>query len=365
MDESFIYGLALTMIPSIGSVRAKRLVDQAGSIPEVFTKGREELDVSPALFSSLQGISSYLAEAGKAYDSACEKGIQCISIDSPLYPRRLLECPDAPIVLFYCGNADLNSAHIPNLVGTREATGYGKECCSRILEELASYCSDILVVSGLAYGIDIVAHREALRLGLNTVGVLAHGLDRIYPHLHRSTASQMVKQGGLLTEYPFGTKPDRFNFVARNRIIAGLSDVTVVIESAEKGGSLITAELADSYHRECFALPGRLSDPFSRGCNKLIGEQRARCFQSVNDLLSVMGWEQNKKQKKSTQLTLFEALEDQEKEIVAQLQAVERMDFNQLSIRTGFSSSCLDELLFGLEMNGVVISRPGGYYRLK
>lgn len=184
------------------------------------------------------------------------------------------ECDDAPLALFYRGNADLNTLHIINIVGTRHATPYGQDICTRFLADLSVLCPNTLIVSGLAYGIDIHAHRAALQNHFKTIGVLAHGLDRIYPAEHRKTAVSMLEQGGLLTEFTSGTNPDRQNFVKRNRIVAGMSDATVVIESAAKGGALITAELAESYHRDCFAFPGRCNDEYSIGCNNLIRKTR-------------------------------------------------------------------------------------------
>lgn len=184
------------------------------------------------------------------------------------------ECDDAPLALFYRGNADLNTLHIINIVGTRHATPYGQDICTRFLADLSALYPDTLIVSGLAYGIDIHAHRAALQNHFKTIGVLAHGLDRIYPAEHRKTAVSMLEQGGLLTEFTSGTNPDRQNFVKRNRIVAGMSDATVVIESAAKGGALITAELAESYHRDCFAFPGRCNDEYSIGCNNLIRKTR-------------------------------------------------------------------------------------------
>lgn len=184
------------------------------------------------------------------------------------------ECDDAPLALFYRGNADLNTLHIINIVGTRHATPYGQDICTRFLADLSALYPDTLIVSGLAYGIDIHAHRAALQNHFKTIGVLAHGLDRIYPAEHRKTAVSMLEQGGLLTEFTSGTNPDRQNFVKRNRIVAGMSDATVVIESAAKGGALITAELAESYHRDCFAFPERCNDEYSIGCNNLIRKTR-------------------------------------------------------------------------------------------
>lgn len=252
-DEQ-ICSLALTRIPGLGLTGALKLVSNLGSATRVF-EHRKELSqlvpgVSDKVITALNNPEVFRrAEQELIF---CEKNhIRCLTLNDESYPSRLRECDDAPLALFYRGNADLNTLHIINMVGTRHATPYGQDICTRFLADLSALCPNTLIVSGLAYGIDIHAHRAALQNHFKTIGVLAHGLDRIYPAEHRKTAVSMLEQGGLLTEFTSGTNPDRQNFVKRNRIVAGMSDATVVIESAAKGGALITAELAESYHRDC------------------------------------------------------------------------------------------------------------------
>jgi len=269
-EEEQIYSIALTMVPGIGHIGAKHLIDGMNNAVDVF-RLRKEIperipEVSQRVVDALDCPQAVI-RAEQEYEFIRKNRISCLTFHDEAYPSRLRECEDAPIVLFFKGNTDLNSLHILNMVGTRNATDYGTRICASFLRDLKTLCPDVLVVSGLAYGIDIHAHREALVNDLPTVGVLAHGLDRIYPYVHRKTAIDMLEKGGLLTEFLSGTNPDKHNFVSRNRIVAGMCDATVVIESAEKGGSLITAELAEGYHRDCFAFPGRINDEYSKGCN--------------------------------------------------------------------------------------------------
>lgn len=292
-EEEQIYSIALTMVPGIGHIGAKHLIDGMGNTVDVF-RLRKEIperipEVSQRVIEALDCPQAVL-RAEQEYEFIRKNRISCLSFHDEAYPSRLRECEDAPVVLFFKGNADLNSLHILNMVGTRNATDYGTQICASFLRDLKALCSDVLVVSGLAYGIDIHAHREALANELPTVGVLAHGLDRIYPHVHRKTAVDMLEKGGLLTEFLSGTNPDRHNFISRNRIVAGMCDATIVIESAEKGGSLITAELAEGYHRDCFAFPGRMSDEYSKGCNRLIRDNKASLLLSAEDFVQAMGW---------------------------------------------------------------------------
>ena len=296
----------------------------------------------------------------------CEKNhIRCLTLNDEGYPSRLRECDDAPLALFYRGNADLNTLHIINIVGTRHATPYGQDICTRFLADLSVLCPNALIVSGLAYGIDIHAHRAALQNHFKTIGVLAHGLDRIYPAEHRKTAVSMLEQGGLLTEFTSGTNPDRQNFVKRNRIVAGMSDATVVIESAAKGGALITAELAESYHRDCFAFPGRCNDEYSIGCNNLIRKNQAVLITSAEDLVKAMGWESSPKTEKTVQRELFPDLSEEEERIVKRLGKMsEGLQINTLVIDTNIPVNRMSALLFELEMKGVIRALAGGVYRL-
>jgi DNA processing protein len=268
-------------------------------------------------------------------------------------------------VLYFCGNANLNSSRIINIIGDRHCTDYGRDICTHFISDLQRHLPDTLVVSGLAYGIDINAHRAALSSGMPTVGVLAHGLDRIYPSVHRSTAANMVQQGGLLTEYMSQTTPDKLNFVRRNRIVAGMCDATIIVESAAKGGALITAELAESYHRDVFAFPGRVSDQYSEGCNHLIKSNRATLIQTADDFLTAMGWESKSDSHSAPlQQELFPALTDEETLIVQTLQNVDGKAINQIVVETGLPFSRVSPLMFELELKGVVRVLGGARYKL-
>jgi DNA processing protein len=292
--------------------------------------------------------------------------IQCLTLNDASYPSRLRECEDAPLALFYRGNTPLNAQKVISIVGTRHATRYGEELCSSFMQDLVNLCPDTLIISGLAYGIDIHAHRAALQQDFPTVGVLAHGLDRIYPSAHRKTAIEMMNHGGLLTEFMSGTNPDRQNFVKRNRIVAGMSDATIIVESAAKGGALITAELAESYHRDCFAFPGRTTDIYSAGCNELIKNNRASLILSAEDFVNAMGWSStHKKAKEAVQRELFLDLSDEEKNIVNLLQETpEGIQINTLVVKANIPINRMSPLLFELEMKGVVRALAGGIYQL-
>lgn len=272
-----------------------------------------------------------------------------------------------PMVLFYRGTADLNARHILSIVGTRQITGYGRDVIARLVRDLAQKCPDIVIVSGLAYGVDIYSHRAALENKLETVAVLAHGLDQIYPTLHRPTAIQMLAQGGLLTEFPSATPVDKFNFVQRNRIVAGCSDATIVIESAAKGGSLITAELAQDYGREVFAVPGRITDQYSAGCNKLIDNNGAHALLDARSLLDTLGWSSTKATSGETSaddLPPVPGLSAEEQTIVNALQGHDRYETNQLSRQTGIPIGKLSGILLSMEMKGIVSNLPGACVKL-
>ncbi len=368
-EEEQLYSIALTMIPGVGHIGAKRLVDGMGSAADVFRLRNELPDRLP-------GVSRRIVEAldaPRAIERAREelafvqkKHIRCLTLADEAYPSRLRECEDAPVVLFFRGNADLNALRIVSVVGTRRTTDYGLQTCATFLRELKELCPDVLVVSGLAYGIDIQAHREALANSLPTVGVLAHGLDRIYPSAHRKTAVEMLAQGGLLTEFLSGTMPDRYNFISRNRIVAGMSDAVVVVESAEKGGSLITAGLAGSYNRDCFAFPGRAGDTSSRGCNLLIRENKASLLLSAEELVTDMGWMEKTAPANGecVQRSLFLNLSDEEQLVVRLLEQQGDLQINTLVVAANIPVHRMNAILFELEMKGVVRVLAGGVYQL-
>ena len=369
MQDEQIYTLALTRIPGLGLMGAYNLVRTLGSASAIFQHRKElkELlpEVSDKLIKALDCPEAF-HRAEEELKYAKKNQIQCITLNDAAYPSRLKECEDAPLALFYRGNAPLNALKVISMVGTRHATAYGEDLCQSFIRELKELRPDVLIVSGLAYGIDICAHRAALQHGFATIGVLAHGLDRIYPGAHRKTAIDMMDHGGLLTEFMSGTNPDRQNFVKRNRIVAGMSDATIVVESAIKGGALITAELAESYHRDCFAFPGRTTDIYSAGCNELIRNNRASLLSSAEDFVNAMGWNlTNNKTKDVIQRELFPELSEEEKKIVQVLHRnPDGIQINTLVVETNIPINRISTILFELEMKGVVRALAGGVYRL-
>lgn len=306
------------------------------------------------------------AEEELAYDES--HGIRAICLNDDDYPARLKECPDAPLMIFYKGTADLNARRIINIVGTRHATPYGEDLIRRFVADLGILCPGIVVVSGLAYGIDICAHRHALRNGVETIGVLAHGLDDLYPPHHRDVANEMVKQGGLLTEFMTRTNADKLNFVRRNRIIAGISDACVLVESAAKGGGLITTRISKDYYRDVFAFPGPVGAVYSEGCNRLIRDNGAALITSADDFVKAMRWDDDAKVTAARQAgiarTLFPELTDDERKIVDVLRQTNDLQLNIISVKTALPMGTLASLLFGLEMKGVVKPYAGGTYHL-
>ena len=369
MNEEVLYTLALTKIRGLGLIGARNLLQAVDGATELF---RHAADLS----RTIPGFPKRLVKAFNCPDTLrmCEAELQfaeknrirVLTERDEDYPSRLRECDDAPLVLFYRGNANLNAMHVVSIVGTRNITEYGQDVCLRLVRELKELMPDTLVVSGLAYGVDIHAHRAALQSGLDTVGVLAHGFDRIYPPAHRQTAAEMTEHGGLLTEYPSGTNPDRQNFVKRNRIVAGMSDATIVVESAAKGGSLITAEIAGNYHRDCFAVPGRIGDTFSEGCNNLIQTNRAVLLQDAEGLVKAMNWDMpSRPVAAAVQRQLFPDLSEEEQLVAGLLQKHdEGMQINALVVESNIAINRMTGILFELEMKGVVRALAGGVYRL-
>jgi len=366
--------MALTQVPYLSPVNLHLLVEEMGSATSVFENRKSLREHIPAVsqntLDALAAMDSLLGRAEQEL-AFCKKGsIRCLSIMDEAYPQRLKECDDAPVLLYYRGSADLNARHIVSMVGTRQITPYGKDLCRTFVSDLRRLCPDALVVSGLAYGVDIHSHRAALEEGLDTVGVLAHGLNQIYPRMHRETAKQMLGQGGLLTEYMSGTPIDKRNFVLRNRIVAGLADAVVVVESATKGGSLITADIALGYNRQVWAYPGRIHDTYSAGCNKLISSNCATLLTGAEDFCFAMGWtDELKNQQKladGVQQELFSDNFTPQEQVV--LQALARDDSKQiniLSVETDIPLGELSSLLFSLEMKGAVQMLVGGKYKLR
>lgn len=365
MNNDLLHQISLTLIPGIGDVHAKALVNHFGNAEAIFKAKKKELE-------EIEGIGSIKAKSIKEFIdfNIAEEEILFIEkykitplfITDKNYPQRLLNCYDSPLILYYRGNADLNTSKIISIVGTRNHNDYGKTICEKLVDDLAD--QNVLIVSGLAFGIDSIAHKSALKNDLKTIGVLAHGLDRIYPSQNKSLAKQMIEQGGLLTDFKSKTNPDKQNFPKRNRIVAGISDAIVVIETGLKGGSLITAELGNGYNKDVFAIPGRVNDSKSEGCNYLIKNNKACLITSANDLLENMGWKENKKPSQKKQRELFIELSGDEKIVVNILQQQEQIHIDDLYIKSGLSSSAVAAALLTLEMQNVISSLPGKIYKL-
>lgn len=362
---ALLHQLALSCIPGIGSVLARNLLSYCGDAEEVFKAKTKNLAHIPGIGpKSLQFLKEHsaLKRAEQELKFIDKFRIKALFLTDDDYPKRLRNCADAPIVVYFKGNADLNAGKVISIVGTRNATDYGKEICRTLVEDLKVH--QPLIISGLAYGIDGAAHKEALKNNIPNVAVLAHGLDRIYPAQHRTMAEKIVDCGGLITEFMSGTIPDRENFPKRNRIIAGLADLTIVVEANIKGGALITAELANSYNRDVFAYPGRINDEFSQGCNFLIKTNRANLMTRLADLEYLMGWTRDQESPLKPQLSLPINLTNDEQIIADILYAKGSLGVDDLTILTGFQQSKLVMIILGMEMQGSIISLPGKVYKM-
>ena len=368
-DELLKYKIGITLIKGIGCNLAKNLIAYIGSVEGVFSEKQKILAKIPGIGEVLSKeivSQDVLKRAESEIEFILKNKIQTLYFTDRDYPYRLKECPDSPIMLYKKGNCDLNNGKFIGIVGTRNATETGKENCRKLISDFAASQPNAIIVSGLAYGVDICAHKAALDAGLPTIGLIGHGLDRIYPASHRPTAVKMLEQGALLTEYLSGTNPDRQNFVQRNRLIAGMCDATVVVESAARGGALITAELANDYNRDVFAFPGRVNDEWSAGCNTLIKNNKASLIESADDILKFMNWEkQNSETQPNIQTTLFLDLSDEEQEIVSILrQNSEGIQLNELAIQLEKPISKISSMLLEMEFKGVVKCLPGNLYRI-
>lgn len=367
-SEEIYYTIALTRMTGFNLPMALNLYQTLGSGQDVY-EHRNDLgdvmpDASPRLRESLRNWDDALKRAAVEMEFIERNAIRALTLNDVDYPQRLATCPDAPLVLYYKGTADLNQRYILNIVGTRHATTYGQDLVRRFLNDLHAKCPQVLVVSGLAYGIDICAHTQALALGYETVGVLAHGLDQIYPNRHRDTAANMVRQGGLLTEYMSQTEALPNNFRQRNRIVAGVSDATILVESAIKGGGLITCRIAQGYGRDVFAFPGSIGMPYSEGCNKMIRNNTAELLTSAHDFVESMRWQTVQGKPDAIERQLFPDLSADEQAVANLLQQNNDLQLNMLSVRTNIPVGQLTALLFQLEMKGVIKSLPGGCYHL-
>ena len=370
--QEIVSSIALTKLNGLSLLNARTLLDSLGSASEVFAHRKDIVGVIPDASQRLVAAFDHTDEALRLAEEEMkfveQKRLRVLTLNDVDYPQRLRECEDAPLVLYYCGSANLNSQRVISIVGTRKCSEYGREVCNNFIADLKRYYPDTLIVSGLAYGIDVCAHRAALDNGMSTIGVLAHGLDTIYPSMHRQIAADMVhRQGGLLTEYCVHTTPEKGNFVRRNRIVAGMCDACIVVESSERGGSLITAELAMEYNRDVFAFPGRVYDEYSRGCNNLIRRQQATLLTCAADLLDAMGWDNPLKKdskRKVVQQELFPDLTDEERALVNTLKDVDDKHINQIAIDANIPYSRASMILFDLEMKGFVKALGGARYKI-
>jgi DNA processing protein len=367
MTNDLLYQLALTEVPYIGWVQAKILAQHFGEAQKIFA-------ASMAILERIEGIGEVRAKSIKQFNDFAnaeeeikfiEKfGIKPLFISDPEYPQRLQHCYDSPTLLFCRGAADLNASKIVAIIGTRTHTDYSKKITDKLVEDLA--VQNILVVSGMAYGVDAIAHKAAIRNNLATVGVLGHGLDQIYPPDHASLARDMLKHdGGLLTEFRSKTKPDKHNFPTRNRIVAGMSDATIVVESGIKGGSMVTAELANGYNKDVFAFPGKITDSKSAGCNYLIKSNKAMLLTDAQQLIEMMGWEEKKSRESGVRSReLFIELSKEEKIIVDILNERETVHIDEINLRSGLSTSTIAAAILNLELQNVVDGLPGKLYKL-
>lgn len=350
----------------------RRLYDRAGSASVLLDHAANIRDIdpeaSPKLASLFNDWQCHVERAEEEYKWDKAHGVTPLCLSDDRYPQRLRECQDAPLVLFYQGNTDLNQAKVISIVGTRHCTLYGQDIIRHFIRDLRTYLPRVLIVSGLAYGVDICAHRGALDNGFETAAVLAHGLDELYPPRHKATAEQMKGQGALLTEFFTCTNADKRNFVRRNRIVAGISDATILVESAAHGGGLITCGMANDYNRDVFAFPGPVNAEYSEGCNNLIRDNGAQLISNAADFVKLKGWENEAKlreaQTKGIERELFPELSSEEKQVTATLRTHGDLDVSSLARLSGVSFATLSPMLFSLEMKGVVKPLPGGRVHL-
>ena len=358
------YQIALSLIPGIGCLMTRNLFAYFGSGESIFKASEAVLQKVPGIgkvLSSNIKNADVLDRASREMEFADKYHIDILSINDDRYPIRLKQCTDAPIILFSKGNISFESGRMVGIVGTRNSTDKGRKFCNSMVEAMAAH-GGFCVVSGLAYGIDVAAHRACLQHNVPTIGVLGHGLDRIYPGEHRSIAEKMLKNGGLVSDFASGTEIERGNFIQRNRIIAGLIDALVVVESANKGGALVTADLANSYDRDVFAVPGRPDDKYSQGCNRLIKNNQAALIDCLEDLEYFMSWQSDDRPVVS-QPKLFTDLSDIEQKIVDTI-GVNSLSVDEICEKAGISIGQLSSVLLELEFKDVITALPGRRYRM-
>ena len=357
--------IALGLIPRIGDINARKLVSHFGSVEAVFQESYRNLIKIPGIGTGMASCiadRSYLDIAERESEYLTRNKIRTYFYLDNDYPFRLRQCDDSPVVFFFMGNCDLDSARILSVVGTRNATHRGKEICDKILGDLSEGNPGLIIVSGLAYGIDVAAHKAALSNNLQTIGVLGHGFKTIYPSVHTSIAKSMITKGGLLTDFLSDALPERNNFLKRNRIIAGLSDATLVVESGIKGGALITADIANSYNRDVLAVPGRPDDQWSAGCNSLIRNNKAALVECSDDIEYFLNWK-SEKSRAPVQRTLFSELDENEKMIYEHLVKNGEMNIDTICRSAEIPVYKLSSLLLQMEFKALVKCYPGNLYR--
>ena len=364
-DTELLHLLALLKVDGVGDIVAKKLLNHFATAENIFKAKANQLEsidgIGRVLIKNLKDKTVFnLAEAELKFIK--ENNINCLFYQDEKYPDRLKHCIDGPILLFTSGTIDFNNRKVISIVGTREITSYGTEFCKKFIEDLAPL--NPIIISGFAYGVDIVAHKVAMDLGLQTIGVVAHGLNQVYPKVHKKYVAKMEQNGGFMTEFWSNSNPEKENFVKRNRIVAGISEATIVIESAEKGGSLITANLANDYNRDVFAVPGRTSDKFSQGCNNLIKTQKAHLLTSAADLIYILNWELKQDETKAIQKQLFVSLENDEQKIYDYLQKNGKQLLDVIALDCDFPVFRISSILLNMELKGVVRPLPGKLFEV-
>lgn len=366
-QTTLFQALILSQLPMIGNITARKLVMECGSVEAVFNEKKRNLlsieRIGEVVVKSLHNIPPDIYEKARKEVAFIEKyKIQTYIITEENYPKRLKHCIDAPILFFGKGNIDFNVPKVVAVVGTRKAGTYGISFTKQLIEDFAQ--SDVLVISGLAYGIDTAAHEAAVHHNLQTIGVLGHGFQTLYPSSNRKLASRMLEKGGLITEFFSGTGPDGVNFPARNRIIAGLSDAIVVVEARKEGGALITANLGFMYDRDVFSVPGRVGDLQSEGCNNLIKSNKSALITSANDVIEMMRWDDAKTNKNKRQKKIFFDLDEEEEQLINLIQEQEEIDIDTLIAKINIPLSRLITLLLSLECKNHIECLPGKRYRI-
>lgn len=358
-EQDLFYLLALQRIEGVGDIMAKKLLTHFGSAEAVF-------NTKPSQLAAIDGVGSVLLRNLKdklVFEKATQElefiktnDINAVYFQDEDYPERLKHCIDGPLLLFISGNINLKNRRIISIVGTRQITSYGTEFCRKLIEDLAPL--DPVIVSGFAYGVDIVAHQLAMAHNLQTIGVVAHGLNQIYPKTHKKYVAKVEQNGGFMTEFWSSSNPDKENFVRRNRIVAGMSEATIVIESADRGGSLITANMANDYNRDVFAVPGRVTDKYSQGCNNLIKTQKANVLTNAADLIYILNWD-IQKDSKPVQKQLFVSLEEDEQKVYDYLLKTGKELMDIIALRCDFPIYKISGMLLNMELKGVIRPLPG------